>query len=90
MLLTNQELVTHLTRATEEGALYVESFPMPGGNMFRVQKKFVLDERKKSRPDAASIIIHFSSSLAYLHNLTNPTTLHTTIYPPVLAQLQHG
>ena len=60
MLLTNQELVTHFSMATHQEALYVESFPMPLGNMFRVQKKHVLVEQKKNNPDSASRFFLFS------------------------------
>ena len=54
MLFTNKELVRNLS-ALPDTEIYVESFPMPEGNMYRVRNKFTFDPSAVFDPDNAGI-----------------------------------
>ena len=51
MLFTNKELVKNLSISLDD--IYVESFPMPDGNMFRVENKYEFDAEASFDPDHA-------------------------------------
>ena len=54
MLFTNKELVRNLS-ASVTPEIYVESFPMPEGNMYRVRNKFSFDPLAPFDPDHAGL-----------------------------------
>ena len=67
MLFTNKELVRNLS-ALPDSEIYVESFPMPEGNMYRVRNKFSFDSSAVFNPDNAG----WSFSFQLLRKLKKP------------------
>ena len=67
MLFTNKELVRNLS-ASVTPEIYVESFPMPEGNMYRVRNKFSFDPLAPFDPDHAGLnhLKHFILNYYFL------------------------
>ena len=70
MLFTNKELVRNLS-ASSNSEIFVESFPMPEGNMYRVRNKFSFDPSQAFDPDHAGYSFLLINIIKYKDNFRN-------------------